>query len=45
MAFGVRYYMGVTDIDKLTQGSQKNGVFQILASVPVGTGKQKQKRD
>ncbi|HEY6977317.1 MAG TPA: porin family protein [Chitinophagaceae bacterium] len=43
MAFGIRYYMGVTDIDKLTQGSQKNGVFQILASVPVGTGKQKQK--
>jgi len=43
IALGLRYYFGVTDIDKLTQGSQKNGVLQILASIPVGTGKQKQK--
>jgi len=43
MAFGIRYYMGITDIDKLTQGSQKNGVIQILANIPVGAGKQKQK--
>lgn len=43
MAFGLRYYLGLTDIDKLTSGTQKNGVFQILASIPVGTGKQKRK--
>jgi len=44
MALGVRYYFGLTDIDKLTEGAQKNGVFQILASIPVGTGKQNQKK-
>jgi hypothetical protein len=43
MAFGIRYYMGINDIDKLTQGSQKNRVIQILANIPVGAGKQKQK--
>jgi hypothetical protein len=43
MAFGLRYYLGVTDIDKLAPGTQKNGIFQILVSVPVGTGKEKRK--
>ena len=39
MSLGVRYYFGLTDIDKLTTGSQKNNVFQILASIPIGAGK------
>ena len=43
MALGIRYYFGMTDIDKFTDGSQKNGVWQINASIPVGAGKQKQK--
>jgi hypothetical protein len=42
-ALGVRYYFGLTDIDKLTEGTQKNGVFQLLFSIPVGTGKKKEK--
>jgi hypothetical protein len=37
----LRYYIGVTDIDKLNSGSQKNGVFQILANIPIGVGKKK----
>jgi hypothetical protein len=40
MAIGVRYYFGFTDIDKVTDGAQKNRVFQLLANVPIGTGKQ-----
>jgi hypothetical protein len=41
VALGLRYYIGLTDIDKLAPGSQKNGVFQILASIPIGVGKKK----
>jgi hypothetical protein len=40
---GLRYYFGLTDIDKQLGGSQKNGVFQVLFSIPVGTGKKQQK--
>jgi hypothetical protein len=43
MSLGVRYYFGLTDIDKLTTGSQKNKVFQILASIPIGAGKKQVK--
>jgi hypothetical protein len=39
VALGIRYYIGITDIDKLTPGSQKNGVFQLLANIPIGVGK------
>jgi len=39
MSVGIRYYFGLTDIDKLTEGSQKNTVFQALISIPVGAGK------
>jgi hypothetical protein len=42
MTLGIRYYFGLTDIDKLTTGSQKNGVLQINASIAVGA-KKKQK--
>ena len=41
VALGIRYYIGLTDIDKLNPGSQKNGVFQILANIPIGVGKKK----
>jgi hypothetical protein len=41
VALGLRYYIGVTDIDKLNSGSQKNGVFQFLVNIPIGVGKQK----
>jgi Outer membrane protein beta-barrel domain len=34
-----RYYLGLTDIDKRTTGSQKNGVVQINASIAVGAKK------
>lgn len=44
VALSVRYYAGITDLDKLTPGSQKHGVFQLLASIPVGGGKQKAER-
>ena len=43
MSVGIRYYSGLTDIDKLTAGSQKNSVFQALISIPVGAGKSKEK--
>jgi hypothetical protein len=43
MALGIRYYFGVTDTDKFNEGSQKNNVWQINLSIPVGAGKQKQK--
>jgi hypothetical protein len=39
MSLGIRYYIGLTDIDKFTEGSQKNGVFQALLSIPVGAEK------
>ena len=42
---GLRYYFGLTDIDKITSGSQKNGVFQLLFSIPVGTGKNKSQKN
>ena len=43
MALGIRYYFGVTDTDKFDEGSQKNNVWQINLSIPVGAAKQKQK--
>jgi hypothetical protein len=42
-ALGLRYYIGLTDVDKVTPNAQKNGVFQVLFSIPVGVGKQKSK--
>ncbi len=44
VALSIRYYAGFTDTDKLTAGSQKYGVFQLLASIPVGGGKQKKEK-
>ena len=41
LAIGLRYYAGLTDIDKLTAGSQQNGVWQLLISIPVGASKEK----
>jgi hypothetical protein len=41
VALGVRYYIGITDIDKVSPGSQKNGVLQLLVNIPIGVGKQK----
>src|SRR4051794_19583425 len=41
VALGIRYYIGLTDIDKINPGSQKNGVFQVLANIPIGVGKKK----
>ena len=43
MALSIRYYAGFTDTDKLTAGSQKYGVFQLLASIPVGGENKKRK--
>ncbi len=42
MSVGIRYYVGLTDIDKLNEGTQRNGVFQALVSIPVGAGKNKE---
>lgn len=39
MSIGMRYYTGFTDVDKLTAGTQRNGVWQVLISIPVGAGK------
>jgi len=43
MSVGIRYYFGLTDIDKSTAGTQKNSVFQALVSIPVGAGKNQDK--
>ncbi len=45
VALGIRYYFGLTDVDKLSLGSQKNGVFQILANIPIGVGKEKKNKE
>ncbi len=39
MSIGIRYYLGVTDIDKITAGSQKNSIWQVTASIAVGASK------
>jgi Outer membrane protein beta-barrel domain len=41
MAIGVRYYFGLTDIDKLEAGVQKNGILQFNLNIPIGAGGQK----
>jgi len=41
MAIGARYYIGLTDMDKLKNGTQTNQIFQALLSIPIGAGKSK----
>jgi hypothetical protein len=45
MSLGLRYYFGLTDIDKITAGSQKNGVLQITASIAVGAKKKNKTKE
>ena len=40
MALGIRYYIGLTDIDKLEPGSQKNRILQAHLSFPIGAHKE-----
>jgi hypothetical protein len=44
LAIGLRYYLGVTDIDKLESGAQKNNILQLSVNIPIGAtgGKKKQ---
>jgi hypothetical protein len=39
MAIGVRYFQGLTDILTPTPGTQVNVAWQLVISIPVGTGK------
>ena len=39
MGMGVRYFYGLTDIDKVTKGTQSNSVWLLNISIPVGAGK------
>ena len=39
MGIGVRYFQGLTDVLKPTPGTQVNVAWQLVISIPVGTGK------
>lgn len=39
MGIGIRYYTGFTDIQKDIGGSQRNSMWQINVTIPIGTGK------
>jgi len=39
MAIGIRYFQGLTDIITPTPGTQVNVAWQLMISIPVGTGK------
>lgn len=39
MGLGVRYFYGLTDIDKITQGIQANSAWLFNITIPVGAGK------
>jgi len=39
MGIGLRYFRGLTDILKPTHGTQENVAWQLVISIPVGTGK------
>lgn len=42
MVIGIRYYLGLTDIDKVEPGSQRNSIMQAHVSFPVGAQKKKE---
>lgn len=45
MNFGIRYYGGLTDINKTAKGaSQKNSSFNVFASFPIGAGNKKKNK-
>ncbi|WP_276483819.1 porin family protein [Paraflavitalea pollutisoli] len=39
MGVGIRYYAGLTDVQKNTVGSQRNSMWQFNVTIPIGTGK------
>jgi hypothetical protein len=39
MGIGVRYFQGLTDVLTPIPGTQANVVWQLVISIPVGTGK------
>lgn len=39
MGLGIRYYYGLTDIQKNIQGNQRNSVWQLNVTIPIGAGK------
>jgi len=39
MGIGIRYFQGLTDMLKPTPGTQTNVAWQLVISIPVGTGK------
>lgn len=39
MGLGLRYYYGLTDIQKHIQGTQRNTVWQLNVTIPIGAGK------
>jgi hypothetical protein len=39
MGIGIRYFQGLTDILRPTPGTQVNVAWQLVISIPVGTGK------
>jgi hypothetical protein len=39
MGLGIRYYYGLTDIQKNITGNQRNTVWQLNVTIPIGAGK------
>lgn len=39
MGLGIRYYYGLTDIQKNIPGNQRNTVWQLNVTIPIGAGK------
>lgn len=39
MGLGLRYYGGFTDVQKATNGQQRNSMWQLNVTIPIGAGK------
>ena len=44
MGMGVRYFYGLTDIDKVTSGIQSNSAWLLNITIPVGAGKAEEEK-
>lgn len=43
MSINARYYFGLVDVNKVTEGSQHNSAIYLSASIPIGRGKAEKK--
>jgi hypothetical protein len=44
MGMGVRYFYGLTDIDKVAKGNQSNSAWLLNITIPVGAGKAEEEK-